>query len=130
MASCCLPPSPSYGFYDECLRQYGTADAWLACTRVFEVLPVAATMGGQAFAVHGGLSPAVSDAATIDRLARRRELPSIGALCDLVWSDPDPGVRGWSVSPRGAGFLFGPDVAERVRATLSKRSFWFCGKES
>lgn len=111
-----------YGFYDECLRRYGTADAWLACTRVFEVLPVAATLGGRAFAVHGGLSPAVTTAAAIDGLSRRRELPSAGALCDLVWSDPDPGVSGWSVSPRGAGFLFGPDVADRVsRARRGRR---------
>lgn len=32
-----------------------------------------------------------------------------GAFCDLVWSDPDD-VETWSVSPRGAGWLFGAKV--------------------
>lgn len=32
-----------------------------------------------------------------------------GAFCDLVWSDPDD-VETWSISPRGAGWLFGAKV--------------------
>ena len=31
-------------------------------------------------------------------------------MCDLLWSDPDD-ANGYSLSPRGAGWLFGPDVA-------------------
>ena len=31
-------------------------------------------------------------------------------MCDLLWSDPDD-VDDWSVSPRGAGFLFGSSIA-------------------
>jgi hypothetical protein len=31
-------------------------------------------------------------------------------MCDLLWSDPDD-APGWALSPRGAGWLFGPDVA-------------------
>jgi len=32
-------------------------------------------------------------------------------MCDLLWSDPDD-ISGWGLSPRGAGFLFGADVAK------------------
>lgn len=38
--------------------------------------------------------------------------PSIfisGAFCDLVWSDPED-VETWTVSPRGAGWLFGSKI--------------------
>ena len=33
-------------------------------------------------------------------------------MCDLLWSDPDAEIRGYGVSPRGAGYLFGGDVVE------------------
>jgi serine/threonine-protein phosphatase 4 catalytic subunit len=32
-------------------------------------------------------------------------------MCDLLWSDPDDLLEGWGMSPRGAGFQFGGDVA-------------------
>jgi serine/threonine-protein phosphatase 4 catalytic subunit len=32
-------------------------------------------------------------------------------MCDLLWSDPDD-ITGWGLSPRGAGFLFGGDIAK------------------
>lgn len=32
-----------------------------------------------------------------------------GAFCDLVWSDPED-VESWTISPRGAGWLFGSKV--------------------
>ena len=32
-------------------------------------------------------------------------------MCDLLWSDPDD-RGGWGISPRGAGFTFGQDIAE------------------
>ena len=35
-------------------------------------------------------------------------MPHDGAMCDLMWSDPEE-INGWSMSPR-AGFLFGGDI--------------------
>lgn len=35
----------------------------------------------------------------------------LGAFCDLVWSDPED-IEKWTVSPRGAGWLFGSKVTE------------------
>ena len=37
---------------------------------------------------------------------RKQEIPHEGAFCDLMWSDPED-IEDWSVSPRGAGWLFG-----------------------
>jgi len=31
-------------------------------------------------------------------------------MCDLLWTDPDD-KPGWGVSPRGAGYTFGQDIA-------------------
>ena len=41
------------------------------------------------------------------------QVPHDGAMCDLLWSDPEDGVEGWGLSPRGAGYLFGADIAEQ-----------------
>jgi hypothetical protein len=51
---------------------------------------------------------------TIDKirlLDRKQEVPHEGAMCDLLWSDPDE-IDGWGLSPRGAGFLFGSDIVK------------------
>jgi diadenosine tetraphosphatase ApaH/serine/threonine PP2A family protein phosphatase len=45
---------------------------------------------------------------TVARLAPRE-----GVLCDLLWSDPDENVTGWSENERGVSFTFGPDVVSR-----------------
>lgn len=39
-------------------------------------------------------------------LDRIQEIPESGTLGDLVWSDPDSNVTKWTVSNRGAGYLF------------------------
>ena len=36
-----------------------------------------------------------------------------GLLCDLLWSDPDKDITGWSENDRGVSFTFGPDVVSR-----------------
>jgi len=97
----------SYGFYDECIRKYGTANVWRYCTEVFDYFTIAAVVDNCVFCVHGGLSP---DLATLDEirvLTRNEEVPNSGPFCDLLWSDPDDGVDSWGRSKRGAGWLFG-----------------------
>jgi len=76
-----------------------------------------------------GIDP-FSQIRTIDR---KQEVPHDGAMCDLLWSDPDGkktsspshsqersfayfihlDIQGWGLSPRGAGFLFGGDVVKQ-----------------
>jgi len=98
-----------YGFYDECLRKYGSANAWKWCTDVFDYLAVAALIDSRILCVHGGLSPDISTLDQIRLIDRRQEIPHEGPYCDLMWSDPE-NIETWAVSPRGAGWLFGAKV--------------------
>eukprot|EP00036_Acanthoecidae_sp_10tr_P007853 CAMPEP_0182924916 /NCGR_PEP_ID=MMETSP0105_2-20130417/8001_1 /TAXON_ID=81532 ORGANISM="Acanthoeca-like sp., Strain 10tr" /NCGR_SAMPLE_ID=MMETSP0105_2 /ASSEMBLY_ACC=CAM_ASM_000205 /LENGTH=314 /DNA_ID=CAMNT_0025062737 /DNA_START=43 /DNA_END=987 /DNA_ORIENTATION=- len=100
-----------YGFYDECMTKYGNANAWKYCSKVFDLLSVAALIDGRILCVHGGLSPEVSTIDQIRTIDRNKEIPHEGAFCDLVWSDPDE-VERWAISPRGAGYLFGATVTK------------------
>ncbi|XP_063219965.1 serine/threonine-protein phosphatase 4 catalytic subunit isoform X4 [Bacillus rossius redtenbacheri] len=83
-----------YGFYDECLRKYGSITI---------------------FCVHGGLSPSIQTLDQIRTIDRKQEVPHDGPMCDLLWSDPED-TQGWGVSPRGAGYLFGSDVVAQFNA--------------
>ena len=67
--------------------------------------------GGAVLCVHGGLSPVIASVDSIRLLDRKQEVPHEGAMCDLLWSDPDE-IDGWGLSPRGAGFLFGADIVK------------------
>lgn len=179
-----------YGFYDECLRKYGSANVWRYCCDVFDYLalgaivlgasntlssdadvideeteievcdqngavmtrfprqrpqlpsqasdsPEMSTQGGATgdrsgppgtgasgssngsvgnpagavLCVHGGLSPLIDTVDKIRLIDRKQEVPHEGAMCDLLWSDPDD-IDGWGLSPRGAGFLFGADIVK------------------
>jgi len=98
-----------YGFYDECLRKYNSVNVWRYCTDVFDYLSLAALIDDRIFCVHGGLSPSITTIDEIRAIDRKQEVPHDGAMCDLLWSDPED-IDGWGLSPRGAGFLFGGDV--------------------
>ncbi|ESR52949.1 hypothetical protein CICLE_v100212821mg, partial [Citrus x clementina] len=43
-------------------------------------------------------------------------VPHEGPMCDLLWSDPDDRC-GWGISPRGAGYTFGQDIASQFNHT-------------
>jgi serine/threonine-protein phosphatase 4 catalytic subunit len=98
-----------YGFYDECLRKYGSVNVWRYCTEIFDYMSLAALIENRIFCVHGGLSPSVNTLDEIRAIDRRQEVPHDGAMCDLMWSDPEE-LDGWALSPRGAGYLFGATV--------------------
>eukprot|EP01121_Diplochlamys_sp_Union-15-3_P007611 TRINITY_DN1948_c0_g1_i1.p1 TRINITY_DN1948_c0_g1~~TRINITY_DN1948_c0_g1_i1.p1 ORF type:complete len:307 (+),score=32.50 TRINITY_DN1948_c0_g1_i1:51-971(+) len=107
-----------YGFYDECQQKYGNSSAWKYCTQVFDLLTIAALIDGKILCVHGGLSPDVRTLDQIRTIPRNQEIPQDGALCDIMWSDPED-IETWQISPRGAGWLFGSRVTNEF-VTMNK----------
>jgi len=100
-----------YGFYDECLRKYGSPRVWQYVTDLFDYLPLAAVVETKMFCPHAALSPSLDTLESIRALNRFEEVPHEGPMCDLLWSDPDEHT-GWGISPRGAGYTFGRDISE------------------
>lgn len=102
-----------YGFYQECIRKYGAASSvWASFTDLFETLPLGALVDGEILGIHGGLSPSLQTLDQIVAIDRFQEVPQEGPFADLVWSDPSSSIDGFQLSPRGAGYTFGRDVAE------------------
>jgi len=102
-----------YGFYDECLKKYGNTEVWKQCVDVFDCLCLSAVVDSSVLCVHGGLSPSLDTIDQIQELSRIMEPPHEGPMCDLMWSDPDDDIQGWGISARGAGYVFGPDIADQ-----------------
>ncbi|KAI6653511.1 Protein phsophatase-2a [Oopsacas minuta] len=100
-----------YGFYDECLNKYRSTDVWRYCTDVFDYFPLSATINNQTFCVHGGLSRLIYTLDQLRLIIRDVEVPCEGAMCDLIWSDPQE-LDGWGISPRGAGCLYGGNIVK------------------
>lgn len=104
----------NYGFYTEILNKYqGLLKVWHYFTELFDYLPLGATIDGQIFATHGGLLPSCQQLDQIRIVDRFKEIPHDGIMADLVWSDPDPDIADFKLSPRGAGYLFGREVINK-----------------
>ena len=109
---------------------------WKTFTDCFNCLPIAAIIDEKIFTMHGGLSPDLQSMEQIRRVMRPTDVPDtgehwtllmhclglichllcvlfLGLLCDLLWSDPDKDITGWSENDRGVSFTFGPDVVSR-----------------
>jgi serine/threonine-protein phosphatase 4 catalytic subunit len=101
-----------YGFYDESLRKYGSAEVWKICNEIFDLLPLAAVINNKIFCVHGGLSPSALSINDIKNINRKQEIPHDGPMCELLWSDPDD-ISDWESNPRGAGVIFGSGLVDK-----------------
>lgn len=62
-----------YGFYDECIRKYGSANVWKLFTDLFDYFPLTALVDNRIFCLHGGLSPSID---TLDHVRYVQRIPS------------------------------------------------------
>jgi len=111
----CATLNRIYGFFDECKRRYNVR-LWRIFGDCFNCMPVAAVIEDKVFCTHGGLSPELDSLSRIRDIQRPTEVADEGLLCDLLWSDPDPDIRGWGNNMRGVSYTFGHDVIEEFLA--------------
>jgi serine/threonine-protein phosphatase PP1 catalytic subunit len=77
-----------YGFYDECQD-----DTLSSCGRRFQMCSTVYLLVHllmKILCMHGGLSPELQSLQQIAELQRPCDVPNLGLMCDLLWSDPDP----------------------------------------
>jgi serine/threonine-protein phosphatase PP1 catalytic subunit len=106
-----------YGFYDECKRRY-SVKLYRQFTDCFNCMPVSAIVGERILCMHGGLSPSLESLDSIRDIRRPTAVPDQGLMCDLLWADPDPDVKGWGENDRGVSYTFGSDIVDSITSKL------------
>ncbi|KDO28476.1 hypothetical protein SPRG_06715 [Saprolegnia parasitica CBS 223.65] len=109
-----------FGFEEEVMRKYRDSGAlFLLFEQVFNRLPLCTLVQDAIFIVHGGVphNPGVT-LADIQAIDIEREPPTGASglladdiFCQMLWNDPQPHT-GITVSKRGCGYEFGPDVTQ------------------
>ncbi|KAF7785025.1 hypothetical protein Agabi119p4_1190 [Agaricus bisporus var. burnettii] len=105
----CANVTRVYGFYDECKRRCNIK-TWKTFIDVFNCLPIAAIVAAKIFCVHGGLSPSLHSMDDIRNIKRPTDVPDLGLLNDLLWSDPSDTALDWEDNERGVSYCFGKGV--------------------
>uniref|UniRef100_A0AAF5RV04 Serine/threonine-protein phosphatase n=1 Tax=Wuchereria bancrofti TaxID=6293 RepID=A0AAF5RV04_WUCBA len=103
------PVNKQYGFYVECTRRYSVV-LYECFQFAFYCMPFCARISKTIMCMHGGISESLVNFSQIAKIERPCDIPDMGLLADLTWSDPDPAVSGYEESPRGAASVFGSDA--------------------
>lgn len=59
-------------------------------------MPISALIEDKILCMHGGISPELNKVKKIESINRPTEIPPMGLLCDLLWSDPVEDKKGWN----------------------------------
>lgn len=115
--------SRTYGFYDECCRRYRSTKLWKHFIETFNHLSLVAIIEDRIMCMHGGISPHMYHNKMylrnqINSIKKPYSVPDNGLVCDILWSDPEPGSKGWHDNDRGVSYTYGEDVVDALLEAL------------
>jgi len=91
--------------------------AYVKLKELFSQLYISVVARDRYVLLHGGVP---SMAKSLEDLAyAHTKHPNESHLEEILWSDPEEGLKGTCPSPRGAGRLFGQDITERFLRILN-----------
>lgn len=98
-----------YGFVDSVSRKYNPS-LYKVYASMFSCLPYACLLNEEILCLHGGIAMGLKKLEQLKALPREVDVSNpIGF--QVLWNDPEEGVRGFAPSPRGPGiYVFGKDV--------------------
>ncbi|KAI1732685.1 calcineurin-like phosphoesterase domain-containing protein [Ditylenchus destructor] len=108
-----------YGFLNECTMRY-SVEVFENIQLPFYVMPICAIIEKSIFCVHGGISEDLASFEQLEQIERPCDIPDLGVLADLTWSDPADNKEnnGFDVNPRGAGRLFSKNALEKFLQSM------------
>lgn len=107
----------NFGFLDQVMQIYQSPVPFNAITDVFNYMPLAAIINGQAFCVHGGIGPQLTNISQFKSVIRPLDELYGGIANSILWSDPCPSVVDYRPSERGSGFKFGQEAIDSFLQT-------------
>ncbi|GMT18422.1 hypothetical protein PFISCL1PPCAC_9719, partial [Pristionchus fissidentatus] len=113
-----------YGFMQELEERFPKDQAdklFSEFNEAFTYMPLACIIGNSILCMHGGISPKLSSLQDILDIPKPLVDPNANELaCDLMWSDPMIGLKGYKENAvRGVSVHFGEDALEEVMDKLN-----------
>lgn len=78
----------TFTFREECIYKYDQ-EVYDSFMDMFDSFPISSVVNGLYLCMHGGISPELYEVEDLNnKINRFQEPPSVGLLCDILWSDP------------------------------------------